>query len=97
MDVKITYKDKTSDTYQWDGKEEEKKIDIESQKPADSVELDPEKVTSDPDRFNNRLPHRWKVLLDRFRISYDFQSHQVEFDLGASTTRIYDDHHFLCI
>ncbi|MEK6682801.1 MAG: BamA/TamA family outer membrane protein [Nitrospirota bacterium] len=94
VDVKITYKDKTSDTYQWDGKEEEKKIDIESQKPADSVELDPEKVTSDPDRFNNRLPHRWKVLLDRFRISYDFQSHQVEFDLGASTTRIYDDHHF---
>ena len=34
------------------------------------------------------------MLLDRFRISYDFQSHQLEFDIGASTTRIYDDHHF---
>ncbi len=94
VDVKIGYKDKTSDTYQWDGKDKEKKIEIESEKAVDSVELDPEKITSDPDRFNNRLPHRWKVLLDRFRISYDFQSHQLEFDIGASTTRIYDDHHF---
>ncbi|MBI5181224.1 MAG: hypothetical protein HZA05_07445, partial [Nitrospirae bacterium] len=94
VDVKIIYKDKTSDTYQWDAKDKEKKIEIESEKAVDSVELDPEKITSDPDRFNNRLPHRWKVLLDRFRISYDFQSHQLEFDIGASTTRIYDDHHF---
>jgi hypothetical protein len=94
VDIKIGYKDKTSDTYQWDGKDKEKKIEVESEKAVDSVELDPEKITSDPDRFNNRLPHRWKVLLDRFRISYDFQSHQLEFDIGASTTRIYDDHHF---
>lgn len=94
VDVKIAYKDKTSDAYQWDAKDKEKKIEIESEKAVDSIELDPEKITSDPDRFNNRLPHRWKVLLDRFRISYDFQSHQLEFDIGASTTRIYDDHHF---
>ena len=94
VDIKIEYKGKTSDAYQWDAKDKEKKIEIESEKAVDSVELDPEKITSDPDRFNNRLPHRWKVLLDRFRISYDFQSHQLEFDIGASTTRIYDDHHF---
>lgn len=94
VDIKIGYKDKTSDTHQWDGKDKEKKIEIESEKAVDSIELDPEKITSDPDRFNNRLPHRWKVLLDRIRISYDFQSHQLEFDIGASTTRIYDDHHF---
>ena len=94
VDIKIGYKDKTSDTHQWDGKDKEKKIEVESEKAVDSVELDPEKITSDSDRFNNRLPYRWKVLLDRFRISYDFQSHQLEFDIGASTTRIYDDHHF---
>lgn len=94
VDVKIGYKDKTSDTYQWDGKDKEKKIEVESEKAVDTVELDPEKITSDPDRFNNRLPRRWKVLLDRFRISYDFQSRQLEFDIGASTTQIYDNHHF---
>lgn len=94
VDVKIGYKDKTSDTYQWDGKDKEKKIEIESEKAVDSVELDPEKITSDPDRFNNRLPHRWKVLLDRIKISYDLHSQKLEFDIGASTTRLYDDRHF---
>ncbi|MBI5043529.1 MAG: BamA/TamA family outer membrane protein [Nitrospirae bacterium] len=94
VDIKAAYKDKTSDTYHWDGRDKEKKIEIESDKAVDSVILDPEKITSDPNRFNNRLPHRWKVLLDRIKISYDFQSQKLEFDVGASTTRLYDDHHF---
>jgi hypothetical protein len=59
--------------------------------PVKIVELDPDHQTNDPELFNNRSPHQWKFLLDKFNVGMDFQTHSPQIELGGSFRRLYDN------
>jgi len=60
--------------------------------PIKYVEIDPDQLTADIDRFNNRFPHRWKVLLHRFGLSgYDLNTGNVGYKIGLLFKPTYSD------
>ncbi len=59
--------------------------------PIKAIELDPERLTNDPDRFDNRAPHQWKFLLDKFSGGLDLQTHTPQLEFGGSFKRMYDN------
>ncbi|MBI3605808.1 MAG: hypothetical protein HY202_07270 [Nitrospirae bacterium] len=59
--------------------------------PAKVIELDPNRLTNDPDRFNNREPHQWKFLLDKVSGAFDLQTHTPHLEFGGSFKRMYDN------
>ena len=60
--------------------------------PVKYVEIDPDRLTADIDRFNNRSPHRWKVLLHRFGLSgYDLNTGKVGYKIGFLFKPTYSD------
>ncbi len=74
----------------WDGGGEEFVLKRYTRSPINIIEIDPEKKLSDIYRHNNRTPQRWKFLLHRFRLSYDFQTYTVEANIQVSLQRFYD-------
>ncbi|MBI3594353.1 MAG: hypothetical protein HY200_05285 [Nitrospirae bacterium] len=64
---------------------------FQSSSPVKIVELDPEHLTNDPELFNNRNPHQWKFLLDKFNGAMDFQTHSPQIEFGGSFRRLYDN------
>lgn len=74
----------------WDGEGEEFIMKRYTRSPIRVIEIDPEKRLEDYNRYNNRIPQRWKWLLNRFRLSYDFQIGTVEGDILISFQRLYD-------
>lgn len=55
------------------------------------VEVDPDHQTNDPALFNNRDPHQWKFLLDKFNGGFDLQTHNPQIEFGGSFRRKYDN------
>ncbi len=58
---------------------------------AKIVEIDPNHQTNDPNLFNNRDPHQWKFLLDKFNGGLDLQTHTPQIEFGGSFRRKYDN------
>jgi hypothetical protein len=60
--------------------------------PIDLIELDPDRRVSDPDRLNNRSPHQWKVLLQRFGLSgYNLNTGALDYKIGIRFKPTYSD------
>lgn len=74
----------------WNGKDEEFVVKRYTPSPVKVIEIDPDKKLSDISRYNNRTPQRWKFLLHRLRLSYDFQTSTVEANIQVSLQRFYD-------
>jgi hypothetical protein len=64
--------------------------------PITAVELDPERKTSDPERFNDRNPAAIKFIWERLPgVSYDLQTKNLSYDVSAYFQRRYDEHNLL--
>ncbi len=74
----------------WDGVGESHRFELKTQTPVRIVELDPHKLSNDPNRFNNRTPPKWKFLLDQFSFNYDFQTKFLSYKAGFLFQRVYD-------
>jgi hypothetical protein len=67
-----------------------------TQSPITAVELDPERRTSDPERFNDRNPAAIKFIWERLPgVSYDLQTKNLSYDVSAYFQRRYDEHNLL--
>ncbi|HLG21414.1 MAG TPA: hypothetical protein VI382_01265 [Candidatus Manganitrophaceae bacterium] len=75
----------------WNGKGERHEEVLVTPSPIDVVEIDPRRNSSDPNRLDNRSPHLWKVLLNRYGVSYDFQTHVISYKAGFLFQPIYDN------
>lgn len=60
---------------------------LRSERPVRSVEVDPDVVTEDRWREDNRVPPRWRVLLNEFSITVDIREAEVSFALGGTAQR----------
>ena len=81
----------------WDGIGETHRFNLKTRTPVKSVELDPHKLSNDPNRLNNRSPHKWKVLLDQFNFNYDFQTRFLSYGAGLLFQRLYDTKNWIRI
>lgn len=82
--------DGREDRERWNGEGNEFIFEKHTSSPIKVIEIDPDGKLSDSDRYNNRIPQRWKLLVNRFRLSYDFQIHKLEGDIIVSLQRQYD-------
>ena len=74
----------------WDGKGERHEEVLFTPSQVASVELDPDKNSSDLNRLNNRIPAVWKILLNDYGITYDFQTKVISYRAGLLFQRVYD-------
>ena len=74
----------------WDGRGERHEEVLITPSAVESVELDPDKNSSDLNRLNNRTPPVWKILLNEYGISYDFQTKVISYKAGLLFQRVYD-------
>lgn len=74
----------------WDGRSERHEEVLVTPSRVESVELDPHKNSSDLNRLNNRIPSVWKILLNEYGISYDFQTKVISYKAGLLFQRVYD-------
>lgn len=79
----------------WDSMGETHRFELRTPSEVKSVELDPNKLSNDPNRLNNRLPRKWKVLLDRFNLNYDFQTRFLSYSTGLLFQRVYDTENWI--
>jgi hypothetical protein len=75
----------------WDGKGERHQERLITPAPVNLVELDPQLEVNDANRFNNREPHQWKVLLNRLGAGYDFQTSEINYNIEFAFQRVYDE------
>lgn len=62
---------------------------IRSPRPVRVAEVDPEEVTEDRWRADNRIPRRWRFLLTQLSVSLDIRQGEVEFGASGSVSRVY--------
>lgn len=79
----------------WDGSGKDHRLVFQSPSGIEAVEIDPHKILNDPNRKNNRLPRRWKVLLDDFHLNYDFQTKDLSVRAGLLFQYLYDTENWL--
>jgi hypothetical protein len=75
----------------WDGKGKQHQETLVTPAPIEFIELDPPGEVNDSNRFNNRDPHLWKVLLNRIGAGYDFQTQQINYNIEIAFQRVHDD------
>ncbi len=91
VDIRLRQRSGRYDVVRWEGLSTRFEVITFTPSLVSVVEIDPDGVTNDIQRFNNRDPHLWKVLLDRFTLSYDFQTRVISYNAGFSFQRLYDD------
>ena len=74
----------------WDGRSKDHTLVLETNEGIKSVTLDPDLMSSDPNRKNNTLPLKWKVLVDEFRAGYDFQTDDLSLRTSLLFQYLYD-------
>lgn len=95
LQVSVYEDDGTKIPLVWDGVGETHRFYLKTRSPIKSVELDPQKLSNDPNRLNNRFPQRWKVLLDQFNLNYDFQAQFLSYSAGLLFQRLYDSENWI--
>jgi|SRR5579863_281759 len=78
-------------TLVWGGQGEHQEETLITPAPITVVEVDPDGEINDPNRFNNRYPHAWKILLNNIGVGYDFQTHRIDYSIEFGFQRLYDD------
>lgn len=91
LEIRVLEKNGSQIRLVWDGTEETHEEVLITPSPIETIELDPERNSSDPNRLNNRDPQKWKILLNRYGISYDFQTHVISYKAGLLFQRLYDN------
>ncbi len=79
----------------WDGRSHEHTVVLETTEGIQSVTLDPDLMSNDPNRKNNTLPHKWKVLVDEFQASYDFQTDDLSLRSSLLFQFLYDTNNWV--
>jgi hypothetical protein len=74
----------------WEGDQEIHQEVLMTPSPISVIELDPDKDSSDPNRLNNRNPRLWKVLLNRYGVSYNFNTGTLSYKAGLLFQPVYD-------
>ncbi|HZR47625.1 MAG TPA: BamA/TamA family outer membrane protein [Candidatus Manganitrophaceae bacterium] len=75
----------------WQGDTEYHEEVLMTPSPIGSVQLDPDHQSSDPNLFNNRYPHPWKVLVTEFPApGYDVNTRTVDYSGEIQFQRVYD-------
>jgi len=90
LQINVYGDDGTKTPLVWDGVGETHRFHLKTRSPVKTIELDPHKLSNDPNRMNNRAPHQWKVLLDQFSLNYDFQTQFLSYSAGLLFQRLYD-------
>lgn len=75
----------------WEGDRKEHQEVLITPSPITVIELDPDKNSSDPNRLNNRDPRLWKVLLNRYGASYNFNTGTLSYKAGLLFQPVYDN------
>ncbi|MEK7286097.1 MAG: hypothetical protein AAB035_02220 [Nitrospirota bacterium] len=75
----------------WDGKENRQIMTMTTDSPILVVTIDPEEITGDRNRGNNRNPIPWKVLLARSDIDYNLTTHFLGFDMNLQFQPVYSE------
>lgn len=79
----------------WDGHANEHTVVLETTEGIKSVTLDPGLMANDPNRKNNTLPLRWKVLVDEFQAGYDFQTDDLSLRTSLLFQYLYDTRNWI--
>lgn len=95
LQIAIKEKNGTKTRLIWDGVGNSHRFILKTKTPVKSVELDPNKLSNDPNRFNNRSPPQWKILLDQFSVDYDFQTQFLSYNAGLLFQRLYDPRNWI--
>ena len=74
----------------WEGDRDAHEEVLVTPSPIRVIELDPDKDSSDPNRLNNRDPRPWKVLLNRYGASYNFNTGTLSYKAGLLFQPLYD-------
>ncbi len=74
----------------WAGSSDKHALVLRTPTRIKTVELDPHKISNDPNRRNNRVPRDWKVLVDKFNVNYDFQTNDPSYTAGLLFQYLYD-------
>jgi hypothetical protein len=75
----------------WQGEGEYHEELLITPSPVSAVELDPDHQSGDPNRFDNRYPHPWKVLVTEFPSpGYDVNTRVVDYSGELQFQRVYD-------
>jgi len=75
----------------WEGDQEKHQEVLITPSPISVIELDPDKDSSDPNRLNNRDPRLWKILLNRYGVSYNFNTGTLSYKAGLLFQPVYDN------
>ncbi|MBI3359411.1 MAG: BamA/TamA family outer membrane protein [Nitrospirae bacterium] len=89
LEILLYEKDGTKLPLLWNGEENRYKTIVTTLSPINVVELDPEEVTSDTYRGNNRDPVKWKVLLKQFHLDYNLTTQFLDYDIDLQFQPVY--------
>ncbi len=89
LEILLYEKDGTRLPLLWNGEARHYKTLVTTPSPIDVVEIDPEEITSDSYRGNNRVPEKWKVLLQQINLGYNITTHFVDYDIGLQFQPVY--------
>ncbi|MFQ5588884.1 MAG: BamA/TamA family outer membrane protein [Nitrospiria bacterium] len=95
LQVLVQEKNGSATPLVWDGIGDAHRFILTTRTPVQVVELDPHKLSNDPNRLNNRFPRKWKVLLDQFNFNYDFQTKFLGYKTGLLFQRVYDTRNWI--
>jgi hypothetical protein len=90
LEIKVSEENGSEIPLVWDGRGETHEEVLVTPSRVESVELDPDKNSSDLNRLNNRIPAVWKILLNDYGITYDFQTKVISYKAGLLFQRVYD-------
>ncbi len=90
LEIILYKKDGTKIPLLWNGEENSYRTIVTTLSPIDVVEIDPEEMTTDTYRGNNRDPEKWKFLLKRINIGYDLTTHFIDYDMGLQFQPVYN-------
>ena len=89
VEIILHKKDGTKISLPWNGVENRYRTVVTTLSPVAVVEIDPEEITRDIYRGNNRDPEKWKWLLKEFNLKYNLTTHFVDYNIGLQFQPIY--------
>lgn len=73
VELKVTYKDKTSETQIWKSEESSHTFTFESDQKIKAIEIDPRSRLLETDKSDNRRPAYWKFVIMSMYVDYDIK------------------------
>jgi len=91
IEIMVVQKNGSKIPLVWEGEGEEHQEVLITPSPIETVEIDPQRESSDPNRLNNRVPRLWKVLLNNAGASYNLNTHVISYEAGLLFQPVYDN------